>query len=130
MELLSSHQTVCTLIILGSVLSWLVKVLVRAFRQDLRLLPGPVSARFSRLYRLSMVAKGHGPEEYRKLHQIYGPIVRIGPNHVSVSDPAAIPVIYGVGSKFMKVSTVYDPMLRRHNPQKKLLALIGAGWID
>lgn len=32
-------------------------------------------------------------------------IVRTGPTHVSVSDPAQIPVIYGISSKFTKVSS-------------------------
>ncbi|KAF1818617.1 putative P450 monooxygenase [Dissoconium aciculare CBS 342.82] len=49
-----------------------------------------------------MVAGGRAPEEYRAAHERYGPVVRLGPQHVSLSDPAAIPVIYGVGSKFYK----------------------------
>ncbi|KIW85276.1 hypothetical protein Z517_00666 [Fonsecaea pedrosoi CBS 271.37] len=73
-----------------------------AFRPGLRKLPGPLSARFSRLYRLSLVAGGKAPDEYRKVHEDYGPIVRVGPNHVSVADPSEIPVIYGIGSKFFK----------------------------
>jgi hypothetical protein len=75
----------------------------RFYRHDLLHLPGPFLAKFSGLYRLSMVGGGKGPAGYRRLHQEYGPIVRVGPNHVAVSDPAAIPVIYGLGSNFMKV---------------------------
>lgn len=36
------------------------------------------------------------------LHEKHGYLVRIGPNEVSVSDPAAIKTIYGAGSKFVK----------------------------
>ena len=75
------------------------------FRKGVRSLPGPALARFSGLYRLSLVHDGHAPERYRELHQKYGPIVRTGPNHVSVSDTAMIPAIYGIGSKFLKVIT-------------------------
>ncbi|KAH8666053.1 cytochrome P450 [Tricladium varicosporioides] len=49
-----------------------------------------------------MVYKGNAPQTYRELHKKYGPIVRTGPNHVSVSDPEMIPVIYGTGSNFRK----------------------------
>jgi hypothetical protein len=76
-----------------------------SLREGLRSLPGPVLARFSYLYRLLMVYNGDGPLNYRKIHQKYGPIVRVGPNEVSVADPNMIPVIYGIGSKFTKVST-------------------------
>jgi hypothetical protein len=47
-----------------------------------------------------MVGGGKGPAGYRELHRKYGQIVRVGPNHVATSDPAAIPVIYGLGSKY------------------------------
>ncbi|PCG88265.1 Cytochrome P450 [Penicillium occitanis (nom. inval.)] len=49
-----------------------------------------------------MVYKGDGPVQYRKIHEQYGPIVRVGPNEVSIADPTMIPVIYGIGSKFTK----------------------------
>ncbi len=75
-----------------------------ALRAGLRDLPGPFLARFSALYRLSLVYRGKAPFEYRKLHNKYGPVVRVGPNHVSISDPAAIPQIYGIGSGYLKAS--------------------------
>lgn len=73
------------------------------FRRGLRSLPGPLLAKFSGFYRLTMVHDGHAPERYRELHEKYGPIVRTGPEHVSISDAAMIPIIYGIGSKFLKV---------------------------
>ena len=39
-----------------------------------------------------------------KLHEKYGSLVRIGPNHVSFSDASLIPQIYSISSKFHKVS--------------------------
>ena len=73
------------------------------FRSGLRNIPGPLFARVSGLYRISLVRKGDAPAQYRRIHEQYGQIVRTGPNHVSVSDPAMIPVIYGIGSKYGKV---------------------------
>lgn len=37
-----------------------------------------------------------------KLHEQYGPLVRVGPNHVSISDASCIPVLYGINNKFWK----------------------------
>ena len=74
------------------------------FRKGLRTLPGPLLARFSGLYRLSMVVNGDSPQNYRKLHDQYAKIVRVGPNHVSVSDSSDITKIYGIGSKYLKVT--------------------------
>ena len=78
-----------------------------AFRKDLRALPGPLLARFSGLYRLSLVCRGDAPQNYRNVHEKYGVIVRVGANHVSVSDPSMIPVIYGIGTKFHKVLSLH-----------------------
>jgi hypothetical protein len=91
------------LILLALAALWIGIRVKRFYRHDLRHLPGPLLARFSGLYRLSMVGGGKGPAGYRELHRKYGQIVRVGPNHVAVSDSAAIPVIYGLGSKYTKV---------------------------
>ncbi len=82
------------------------------FRKGLRKLPGPVLARFSGLYRLSMVLNGDAPAKYRKLHAQYGKLVRVGPNHVSVSAGSEIPKIYGIGSKYLKVTAYSLPCQR------------------
>lgn len=66
-------------------------------------IPGPKLAKYSSLFRFFVVYRGEAPQRYRELHAKYGSIVRTGPNHVSVSDPAMIPVIYGIGRKFNKV---------------------------
>jgi len=70
----------------------------------LRRIPGPVVARFTGLYRITLVSSGNAPENYRKLHDRYGTILRTAPNHISIADASAIPIIYGLGSKFLKVS--------------------------
>lgn len=87
-------------------LLYISSLIYTALLPGLRSLPGPLSARFTRWYRFGLVVGGQAPAQYRKLHARYGPIVRVGPTHVSVADPAAIPVIYGIGSgaKFLKVS--------------------------
>ena len=86
------------------VLLWIIDCTRIALRKGLRTLPGPFLAKISGLYRLSLVYNGDAPRRYRKLHEEYGPIVRVGPNHVSVSDASMIPIIYGIGSSYMKVN--------------------------
>ncbi|KAF8748963.1 Cytochrome P450 monooxygenase [Rhizoctonia solani] len=41
-------------------------------------------------------------EHIRQLHQKYGTFVRIGPNHISISDPDAMEAVYAHGSGLLK----------------------------
>ena len=92
-------------IALFSLFAFLVlRTLYTAFRAGIRQIPGPWLAKFTIFYRISMVTKGKGVQEYRQLHEEFGDVVRVGPNHVSVNDPHAIQQIYGISSKFRKVS--------------------------
>ncbi|KAJ5770109.1 cytochrome P450 [Penicillium nucicola] len=73
-----------------------------AFKSDVYGLPGPWIARFSSLYKLYMVYDGQCHVKNLDLHKKYGPMVRIGPRHVHISDPVAIPTIYSVSTNFVK----------------------------
>ncbi|RXW15522.1 hypothetical protein EST38_g10327 [Candolleomyces aberdarensis] len=69
--------------------------------------PGPLVARFSDIW-LGLVSKGgHRSEVVHKMHQQYGPFVRIAPNHVSVADPDALAIVYAHGNGALK-SDFYD----------------------
>jgi hypothetical protein len=65
-------------------------------------IPGPTWARYTQFWRFFFVWDGKSPDKYYKLHQKFGPIVRTGPKCVDISDPTAIPIIYGISSKFLK----------------------------
>lgn len=84
---------------------FVARYLYNLFRPGLRNVPGPLFAHLTSLYRIKLVWKGGAVENYSNLHRKYGSIVRTGSNHVSVSDPAMIPLIYGISSKFKKVSS-------------------------
>jgi hypothetical protein len=73
-------------------------------RPGLRDVPGPWLASISSLDRIWSCATGLQMSYHLKLHKSYGPLVRIGPNHVSFSDASLIPVVYAIGTKFWKVS--------------------------
>ncbi|KAL4967564.1 cytochrome P450 [Aspergillus stella-maris] len=72
--------------------------------RSLRSIPGPFWTRFTRLWYFRRLWNGHFEDENIKLHDKYGPIVRISPNHYSVSDRAALKTIYGTGTKFAKAA--------------------------
>ncbi|KAK6831801.1 hypothetical protein RU639_002886 [Aspergillus parasiticus] len=69
---------------------------------------GPWLARFTRLWELLKVNKGHFEKANIDLHKKYGPIVRISPNTVSISDPSAIKQIY-LGRTTLMKSKFYEP---------------------
>ncbi|EXJ60076.1 cytochrome P450 oxidoreductase [Cladophialophora yegresii CBS 114405] len=71
-------------------------------RPGLRGIPGPPVAAYTKLWRLYDVWRGHAHMTAIDIHKEYGPVVRIGPSHVSISDPSVIPVIYGIKENFTK----------------------------
>ncbi|KAJ5461817.1 uncharacterized protein N7458_003369 [Penicillium daleae] len=79
----------------------------RALFSPLKDIPGPFWTRFTSLWYFSRVRGGQFEHENIKLHQQYGPIVRIAPNQYSISDISAIKTVYGTGSQFAK-SAWYD----------------------
>ena len=73
-----------------------------AYGSTLRDVPGPWHAKFT-----DVVARYHnvmGDHFYwlGAMHQKYGPYVRIGPDEVAVSDPAAMKKVHGLGTDFRK----------------------------
>jgi hypothetical protein len=82
---------------------WLVSLVRTILRPGLGKIPGPWVAKFTQAWRIGLVWKGNAHEEYKLLHDKYGPIVRTAPNVVDISDPTSIATIYGISSKFLKV---------------------------
>ncbi|KFY41502.1 hypothetical protein V494_02966 [Pseudogymnoascus sp. VKM F-4513 (FW-928)] len=86
--------------------SYTVSCLFSYFRPNLCQLPGPFLARFTRLWKVYINLKGDSHLTYQKLHDKYGPIIRTGPNSVSIGDAAMIPEIYLQGSLYQKSSYI------------------------
>ncbi|RYP52438.1 hypothetical protein DL768_002404 [Monosporascus sp. mg162] len=75
----------------------------RAVFHRLRRFPGPFAARLSNFYQASLYWRTHRLDlEAQKLHQIYGDIVRIGPNELSINDPKALYAIHSSSSPCTK----------------------------
>ena len=59
-------------------------------------LPGPLYLRCSKLIGTIIYARtGRQHEYFRRLHEDYGPVVRVGPNEVSICDAGAVKSVLG-----------------------------------
>lgn len=86
-----------------------LRLLYNKFCRGITKVPGPALAAWTGLWRFADVNKGDAHNTAIRLHKEHGKLVRIGPSHVSVNDPAAIPVIYGLKSGFTKVCMHHQP---------------------
>lgn len=90
-------------LVLVLVTFWVFYILKCALAPGLRSIPGPFLAKFTDAWRLYKVYRGDFENCTIELHKKYGDVVRVGPNAVSIADPAAIESIYGLKSNFQKV---------------------------
>ena len=66
-------------------------------------IPGPFIASVSNLWKIMVVYAGDMPRRNVAVHEKYGPVVRIGPNHVSFASPQALHTIHGARLAYPKV---------------------------
>jgi hypothetical protein len=87
--------------------SLLILLVVNSRRVGLSHIPGPFWARYTDLWAVHNAWNGikfsRKVQSQRELQARYGDVIRTGPRSVTVFDPAAVPVIYGVRSKLDKV---------------------------
>ncbi|KAF4539081.1 putative cytochrome P450 oxidoreductase [Lasiodiplodia theobromae] len=72
-------------------------------------IPGPGIASISNFWKINAAWHQDMPKRNIALHREHGPLVRIGPNMISVDDPAALPIIYGFKPIFTK--TAFYPIV-------------------
>ncbi|CAE6490732.1 unnamed protein product [Rhizoctonia solani] len=63
---------------------------------------GPWLAGFTGWWFSYAALAGDHSEDIRELHEKYGTFVRLGPNHISISDPNALETVYAHGSGVLK----------------------------
>lgn len=83
------------------------------FKKGLNRIPGPFLHKISSIPRILSVYNNKSHLDDLALHKKYGKVVRLAPNLLSISDPAEIKQIYGIGtgfykSRFYELSTAYD----------------------
>jgi hypothetical protein len=73
-------------------------------RSPLKEVPGPFLAKFSNLWRFFNHYSRSHIETQKALHDKYGDTVRLGPNVVSLADPALAKTIYEIRGTYLKAS--------------------------
>lgn len=79
-------------------------VLRTRYLSPLRSYPGPFLASTTRLWKVITTASGRSHLQHVALHRKYGPIVRIGPNEVSIASPEAARNVLSAGKRFYKTA--------------------------
>lgn len=100
-----------SLLALGAVFFALHTVHAR-YRGGLSAVPGPFSASMSNFWKVKAVWLGDMPRRNIEVHRKYGPVVRIGPNHVSFSSPEALHTIHGSRQAYPKVNICFESVTR------------------
>ncbi|KAF2653890.1 cytochrome P450 [Lophiostoma macrostomum CBS 122681] len=82
----------------------------RLFIHPLSRFPGPRSAAVSRWYEgyYDVILGGQYTLKIAELHKVYGPIIRISPHELHVSDPTFFETIYRTDGRWNKYSWAYD----------------------
>ncbi|KAL9106661.1 MAG: hypothetical protein Q9227_008313 [Pyrenula ochraceoflavens] len=120
MEVLSfskSPQAVVYIVFLCAVIHNLAS---SYFKAGLNRYPGPLLAKFTKLWHLLDVLSNKHHEHLIQLHKKYGDIVRIGPNELSISRPDYVPRVYGLNPGYLKKSDMYDAFGPRINGRREV----------
>lgn len=89
------------------VLAVLVLYLILSVLLDsLRDIPGPLAARFTRLWYLLEIYKGSFEVTDIDTHRKYGPIVGVAPGEYSIDYVVAARTIYGHENRFLKACMI------------------------
>ncbi|KAJ8119720.1 hypothetical protein ONZ43_g3395 [Nemania bipapillata] len=100
-----------------ALISWAViatvgRVVYNIFFHPLRKFPGPFVCRATSLWRVSKLLSGSLAHNVRRLHEEYGPVVRIAPHELAFIDSQAWKDIYGHHNSYemAKDDRFYRPM--------------------
>lgn len=106
LQSVSQHALAVSL--LAASLSLLGYIIYQRLLSPLAKIPGPFWASLSPLWKLRSFARGDFHETIVALHQKYGPVVRIAPTEVILSDKTAIREVYSTvhGRDYLKVSFI------------------------
>jgi hypothetical protein len=95
-DLLLSPYTIPIAVLLFYIVPYLTS------NTSLKSIPGPFLAKFTNQWLLAQARQGKRYQTVDDAHKKYGKLVRIQPDHVSIADENAIPIVYGHGNGFLK----------------------------
>lgn len=93
-----SFAAIC--FVVGSVHYYLLPYLTTY--KHLRGIPGPFLAKFSNIWLAFGARRGKKFAWVQCAHEKYGPILRVGYNHVSIAEPEGLHTVYAHGNGFLK----------------------------
>ncbi|KAL7800233.1 cytochrome P450 [Trichoderma ceciliae] len=99
----------------AGVVMGLVYLLYRFIRDPLSQVPGPWYARWTSVVIKYHWLKGNRARYQQDLHLKYGPVVRLAPNEVSVTNIEAVKKIYNARETFLKTSWYFDISVMMEN---------------
>lgn len=97
------HVTTRDFFLLALALGFIYLVRTRYYH-GLSAIPGPFLGSLTSLWKWHLVRREQMPFVTTELHERYGPLVRIGPNHISASSAESIQAIHRARSGFTKVT--------------------------
>ncbi|KAJ5773323.1 hypothetical protein N7457_008219 [Penicillium paradoxum] len=96
------HQDAATALGYALLLALPIWYLTTYLSSPLRHFPGPFLAGWTCLWRMFHVRQGNYHVVIEKLHQKYGPVVRLGPNLIDLDFPELIKTIYNTKGNYLK----------------------------
>ncbi|KAI2621287.1 cytochrome P450 [Hypoxylon sp. NC1633] len=91
-----------TTLVLSLVTLFVLRIIYTAFTNPLSSIPGPLLSRWTDIHVRIKLLSGTKARYVHSLHEKYGPIVRLGPHEVDVSDVNGAREIHKVRSKYLK----------------------------
>ncbi|QPC65684.1 hypothetical protein HYE67_007915 [Fusarium culmorum] len=85
------------------------------FFSPLRRFPGPKLWAISYIPYARSFTSGHGHKDVLELHKKYGPIIRVGPNHLSVDHPDGMQDLRGHRKSGEHGKDAHNSLVNRHN---------------
>lgn len=98
----------------GCLLALLGYILYQRLLHPLGKYPGPFLASLTDLWQVHQFMSLKQPYHLTELHEKYGPIIRYGPDKLSITEESAIPLIYQKGSRMMPKTEFYDAFGAAH----------------
>ncbi|KAL8714896.1 MAG: hypothetical protein Q9220_001409 [cf. Caloplaca sp. 1 TL-2023] len=99
MAVISSSVELAVTLLLSLCTAYVVQYTLRS---PLKAFQGPLIAKFTNVWLFAVYYQGSQATIFRRLHDRYGSAVRVGPKHVSLSDPGLIKTVYSLRGNFTK----------------------------
>jgi hypothetical protein len=87
---------------------WVCIQVIRIRKSPISKIPGPENTKFTAAWLIIQEFTSHRRSYIHKLHQRYGPAVRLGPNEVSFTSVEAVKEIYTVGGSGYDKTELYN----------------------